>query len=80
MAILLKKKKKINPSYTPAPTLPHIIASSLPPVVPPSSTIPLLPPSHPPSFPACLSPVVQFNVHRLCVWQAALYCVASSHA
>ena len=71
----------ILPSSTPAPTRPHIIASSLP----PSPTLPLLPSSILPrsfsaSLPACLPPVVQFNVHRMCGWQAALYCVAPSHA
>ena len=57
------------------PTLPHIIASSLPPLLPPAPTLPLLPPPILPSLPAA----VQFNVHRMCVWQAALYCVAPSH-
>ena len=67
------------PSSTPSPfpthTLPHIIASSLP---------LLLPPSHPPSFiapslPACFTPSNSMWT-PVCVWQAALNCVAPSHA
>ena len=58
---------------------PRIIASSFPHLAP---TLPhhSLAHSHPPSFPVWLSPAVQFNVHRMCVWQAALYCVAPSDA
>ena len=73
------------PSPTSALTLPHITASSLLARVP-SLPHPPLAPCHPPSFlalslrpPACLPPVVQFSVHRMCVWQVALYCVAPSH-
>ena len=72
------------PPSTPVPTLPHTIASSLP-RFPCSSSPhrPLAPSSHPrsvlPCLHACLPPADQFNVHRMCVWQAALYCVAPSH-
>ena len=50
-----------------------------PPVAPslPSS---ILPRSFPASLPACLTSAVQFHVHRMCVWQAALYFVAPNHA
>ena len=37
-------------SSTPAPTLRHIISSSLPPLAPPLPTLPLPPPSHRPTF------------------------------
>ena len=44
------------------------------PLHPPSQTLPLLPPSHPPSFVASsLTPCrTQFNVNRVCGWQAVL--------
>ena len=44
---------------------------SLPPILCHSSLHPCL---------LCLSPAIQFNVHRMCAWQAALCCVAPSHA
>ena len=72
------------PSSAPAPTL---VSSSLPPCsLPPhpplSPTLPssTLHRSFPASLHACLSSAVQFNGYRMCVWQAALYCVAPSHA
>ena len=63
------------PSSTPAPTLPHVIASSLPPLVPSLPTLPLLPPAHTPSFlapsllpslPACLRP--SNSMSNVCVF------------
>ena len=76
-------------SYLPPFPLPPSFTSSLHhslPLLPPSPTLPLLPPSHmisilPRSFlPPSLPTAVQFNVHRLYVWQAALYCEAPRQA
>ena len=64
----------LNPPTLPILPLPHSLASLLPrsiPLLPPSTTLPLLPPSHPPSL-VVPSRRTQFNVHRVCGWQAVL--------
>ena len=67
----------LNPPTLPVIPLPPSLASLLPrsiPLLQPSTTLPLLPPSHPPSFVAPSVPPrrTQFNVHRVCGWQAVL--------
>ena len=80
--IVVFSLSSLPPSPLSLPLLPPSLAPSLPCSHPPSH--PPLAPSHPPSFLApslaCLPAAVQFNVHRMCVWQAALYCVAPSDA
>ena len=67
----------LNPPTLPILPLPPSLASLLPrsiPLLPPSTTLPFLPPSHPLSFVAPSVPPrrTQFNVHRVCGWQAVL--------
>ena len=68
------------PSSTDTFCLPSIIASTLP-LLPPSPTFSLFPPSHPPSLllpcplHACLPLAVQPNVHRVCVCLCVCLCV-----
>ena len=67
----------LNPPTLPILPLPHSLASLRPrsiPLLPPSTTLPLFPPSHLPSFvgPSLPPRRTQFNVHRVCGWQALL--------
>ena len=67
----------LNLTTLPIFPLPHSLASLLPrsiPLLPHSTTLPLFPPSHHPSFVAPSVPPrrTQFNVHRVCGWQAVL--------
>ena len=62
----------ISPSLSPSLTPSLVFPSSLPPS--PCSLPPILHPSWLLlCLPPCLPAAVQFNVHRMCVWQAALY-------
>ena len=63
-------------AYVPSSLVPFLNPRSHPPSHPPS----FLAPSLRPSLPSCLPLAVQCNVHSMCVWQGALYCVAPSDA
>ena len=67
------------PPLSPHPP-PHIIASSLPPLAPSLPTLPLLPPSHTPSFlapslPACFPPSNSMYTVLVCVFGKLHYIV-----
>ena len=74
------------PSSTSAPTPSHHRFLAPPCALPPPPSVcslpPILHPSSllPSSLSTCLLPAVQFNKHRMRVWQVALYGVAPSHA
>ena len=68
----------LNPPSLPILPLPppshHCFLTPSPCSLPPSTTLPLFPPSHPPPFVAPSLPLcrTQFNVHGVCGWQAVL--------